>query len=270
MPLKTLIQPNTGRRFRMGRLRPFASSGPQLNLGAYLTSQMDMPLPPELADYSVAPAAYLKNVLGNDRAGDCTLAAAFHIAGALLANAGEPIPSNFSAAAALWTYYRLTGGQDSGLDEVTCLNYWRDRGLPLGKHRIIAWARVNATDVNAVKTALWLFENVYVVAECPDSWLNPMPDTDGFTWGMAGQPNPDNGHAFCSVHYEPDGIVIDTWGLSGKVPWDALSYYASPEQGGDLYTVLGADAIDKATAKAPNGFDVQQLMHDMDAITPGG
>ncbi len=32
---------------------------------------------------------------------------------------------------------------------------------------------------------------------------------------------------------------------------------------GELYAVLGPDAIDKATAKAPNGFDFSQLVADI-------
>jgi hypothetical protein len=85
----------------------------------------------------------------------------------------------------------------------------------------------------------------------------------GFTWNVAGAPNPDNGHAFSGLGFDANGVKVSTWGMEGTLTWPAIERYSGRADGGELYTVLSADAIERASAKAPNGLDLSQLTNDI-------
>jgi len=267
MPVKTIVHPVTGRPFKLGRRRPIAR-GPRLSLRNYLLK--GFPAAPTSIDYSAKPAAFLAEILGNDALRDCTAAGAFHIGGTLLANAGAPIP--FTEADVVKFYSATTGyvpgdeATDQGGDEQDVLNYWKATGLLPGSHQISGWVAIDGSNEDEVKAALWLFENLYFGVELPDAWINPMPGASGFTWDVAGDPDPDNGHCFAGVAYDGAGVTIDSWGMLGKITYQAMAKYASTAGQGELYAVLGPDAIDKASGKAPNGFDAAQLAADLDSI----
>lgn len=248
--------------YRLGRNRPKAPA-PKLRLGNYLLSKF--PAAPEAVDYSAKSMPFLKDILGNDNNGCCTVAAAYHIGATLLANAGVPIPSGFNVNNCLALYYKLTGGPDTGLDEQVVFNWWQAHGLlPDGSAKISQRVFVDTTNEMEVKAAIWLFEHIYIVAELPDAWVSPFPSGDGFNWALAGQPDPENGHAFCAFSYQQGGVGnLDSWGLMGNMPMSSLAYYAKQSEGGGCYAVLSQDAIDKGTSKAPNGFDWSQLQADV-------
>ena len=217
------------------------------------------------------PAAFLSQILGNDLLGDCTSAGAFHVAGTLLANADQAI--NYTRADAIAFYSATTGyvpgdeSTDQGGDEQTVLNWWQTKGLLAdGSHKIDGWVAVDGTNAEEAKAALWLFENLYFGVELPDGWISPMPSASGFTWDVAGPANPDNGHCFSGEAYNANGVLVDTWGMLGTVTWAAVAEYAATAGSGELYAVLGPDAINKATAKAPNGLDASQLLADMESL----
>lgn len=263
--MRTLVHPVTGRTLSLGRNKPLARA-PHLRVANYFLRTL--PYPPATEDYSSPEDTLQSNLLGNDTNGDCTIAAAFHIAGTMIANAGAPIPLGLNAAAAVKLYYQLTGGPDTGLDEQLVWNYWQTYGLlPDGSHKIVGRGGVVATDPTEVKTAIWLFENLYFGMSLPDDWINPPPSGSGFVWDVAGDPDPDNGHAFQGYGYSAVGVLINTWGMLGTMTWAALAKYGTQAAGGDLATVFSLDAIDAATAKAPNGFDFSQLMADLQAFT---
>jgi len=265
--IKTIAQPSTGRSFKLGRRRPVARC-PRLSLKNYLYKSL--PAPPPSIDYSVKPATFLRAILGNDTLGDCTAAAAFHIGGTLLSNAGQAIP--FTQDDVI-KFYSATGGYipgnpdtDQGADEQACLNYWQANGLTPGQHKITGWLSVDGSNLDEVRTAMWLFESLYFGMELPDKWINPMPSKPGFLWDVAGDPDPDNGHCVSGEGYTPIGVLIDTWGMVGVITWDAIAKYCTTAGQGELYCVLGVDAINNATQKASNGFDFTQLQADLQAI----
>lgn len=268
MSLKVLTHPVTGQTFKMGRTRPVARQ-PRLSLRNYLT--LDLPPAPPSADYTAKPRAFLSQVLGNDRLGDCTCAGIFHTGGTLLGNAGEPIP--FTEADTVGLYGRACGydpkdpSTDQGGNEQDVLNYVKANGLLTdGSHKIGAWAGVDGHNRQQVMTAIYLFENVYFGVELPDAWINPFPSGDGFVWDVAGDADPSNGHCFVGLGYDDKGVIIDTWGMLGRITWDAVAKYATTAGSGELYAIFGADSLVKASQKAPNGFDASQLAADIQAI----
>jgi hypothetical protein len=267
-----IITNSAGKQFMIGGRRPPIVTCPRLSLKNYMFKAL--PAPPALiTDYTKAPAAFLAEILGNDTLGDCTDAGAFHIAGTLLANAGYPIPFTRDDVIKL---YSATAGYvvgdpstDQGGDEQTVLNYWMQHGLTPGAadpHKCEGWCHIDASNPDECRTAIWLFENLYFGMGLPDAYISPMPEVSGFTWGIAGAANPNNGHAFPALTYNNEGPVIDTWGLLGTITWEAVAAYAIQAAGGELYTILSSDSISKAAAKAPSGFDFTQLTADLQAI----
>lgn len=258
--VKTIQHPS-GKTFKLGRNKPLVT-GPHLRLGNYMLRKM--PTPPASVSYINLARQFLSDVMGNDQNGDCTIAAAFHIAGMLLQNAAQPLPSQFTAATAVALYYKLSGGQDTGLDEQVVFNWWQQHGLLSDNtHKITARVFVDPTDREQVQSALWLFGNLYLTAALPDAWINPMPGGNGFTWAVSGTPDFNNGHAFCGVAYDQTGVTIDTWGEFGTLTYAALTQYCNPQAGGGCYAVVSIDSINQGTQKASNGFDWSQLQADI-------
>jgi hypothetical protein len=264
--VKTLTQPITGKTFKMGRRKPIAR-GLRLRLGNYL--KQSLPTPPETVNYAPAAAQALSQMYDNDTLGDCVIACMGHIEGVLTGNTGGS-PTILTEKQVIALYSAIGGyvpgnpATDNGCDEQTALDYWREPGLFGDTYEgiITAYMSVDGANMLEVRTALWLFENLVFGVALPDSWVNPMPSASGFWWGTGGAPDPNNGHCFAGVGYNPTGVQISTWGMVGNITHGAIKKYTT-SGGGELYCVLSQDAIDKATAKAPNGFDFATLSADL-------
>ena len=267
MSIKSIKQPGSGRTFRLGRKRPIARC-PRLRLRNYLLR--GLPAPPVACDYTKQATSALAKIFDNDQLG-CVVAGMAHVVGVLTGNAGMP-PFLYSDQQIIGLYSAIGGyvpgkpDTDQGCNEQTALNYWENNGAPSGSHRIAGWLSVNAADPTEYRAALWLFENLYFGIELPDKWVNPMPSAPGFVWDAAGPPDPENGHCVVGVGYNNKGVTIATWGMTGLMTDHAIAKYATPDAGGELYTVVSQDAIDKASQKAPNGFDWSQLLADFDSM----
>jgi len=261
-----VVSNTLGHSFKMGRNRPVAR-GPRLSLFNYVRPIITGK--PQACDYTVVAKDVLSQVLGNSSLGDCTAAAAFHISGTMMANAG--LQTTWDLQSQVLPFYCATSGYvpgkpstDNGADETDVLNYWQNYGLLRdGSHKILAWMAVDPSDRDEIETAIWLFENVYMGVELPEHWVDPCPDRNGFTWDVYGAPNPENGHAFAGLGYNQEGVKIATWGLLGTLTWAAIEKYLRHSDGGELYTALSEDSIMKASAKAPNGLDILQLTNDI-------
>jgi hypothetical protein len=267
MSVKTINHPATKSSYRLGRNRPIAR-GPRFSLHNYL--MRGIPAPPTSCDYSKPAAAALANIYGNDTLGDCVIAGIAHVVGVLTAGVGSPYIYTSEQIIALYSaiggYVPGEPATDKGCDEVTALNYWENNGAPAGAHKIAGWLSVNAADPAEYRTALWLFENLYFGLELPDAWINPMPSAPGFTWDVAGKADPSNGHCVAGVAYNAQGVTIDTWGMTGLLTDKAIAKYGSSDSHGEVYTVVSVDGINKASQKAPSGFDWSQLVADFDSM----
>jgi len=263
--IKTITHAATGRQFRLGRRRPVARCR-ALALGNYLMRSYAPP--PATADWTAAAAAALAKVYLNDRLGDCVIAWGGHLEGVLTGNAaGAPI---IYTDAQIEGVYSAVGGYvpgdpstDDGCDEETFLNYIQASGFA-GGTKIDAWIRVNAADPQEVRAAIDLFGAITITMELPDAWLdNDMPTGPGFTWDVAGDSDPENGHCVGSASYQPGKVGLSTWGMYGWLTDAALAAYAVPRAGGGCYVVLSEDWINKTSRDAPPGFDFSQLQADI-------
>lgn len=256
--------------FKLGRNRPAPPARRPLMFGDYVQAAFT---PPPTLLYGPKALPVLAEMLGNDTVGDCVEAAMLHATGVWEDNAGRPVA--FTTAEAIALYSAITGYDpndpttDQGTDELTAFAYWKQTGVIGGKHKIAGWVSIDATNKTEVMTAIWLFENVCFGIELPDAYVTPFPSGNNFLWGVEGPPDPNNGHCFLGHGYGNVGVRIATWGMRGGMTWDAVAKYASTSGSGELYTVLSADSIATATAKAPNGFSFAQLQTDLQALSHG-
>jgi hypothetical protein len=251
--------------FKLGRNRPDPTAR-RLRFVTYASPVLGPP--PLRIDWQRHWSAQgLKNIYGNDELGDCTAVGAGHAIDIWRGAAGNQ--ARLPTRADVIKFYSQTTGYvpgdpstDQGGDEITVLNSWRHKGFfEDGTGKIAAWVTVDGSDEIQVKQAIWLGETVYFGVELPDAWIDPEPESNGFFWGVAGPPNPNNGHAFVAVGYNSAGVQIDTWGLIGTVTWAAVKFYTRGP-GGQLYVMFSHDAIERANGKAPNGFDFATLLSD--------
>jgi hypothetical protein len=267
MSLKTISARTLGpgRTVKFGRKRPVAA-GPRLKMANYLRAAL--PPAPAAVDFSAAGQPALSNVYLNDSLGDCVIAGGYHIVATETGNAGDLFVANddqlIKDYGAIGGYVPNDPSTDQGCDEPTALNYWLANGFANGT-KPLGWLAVDATNRAELQSALFLFENLYFGVELPDAWVNPFPD-NGFTWDVAGQPDPNNGHCVIGVGYGDAGVKIDTWGLFGTVTWAALAKYFVPSAFGAVYVLLTPDQLTKGQTKAPNGVDWSSLIADFDAI----
>jgi hypothetical protein len=266
--IKSILHPS-GRKLFFGRKRPVAHY-PRLSLKNYLARAILNP--PSSWNWRRLAVPSLLQMYLNDSLGDCVIAELAHSAGVLTANAtGIPIIFTDNEITSLYSaiggYVPGDSSTDNGCDIQTALNYWGVNGLLSdASHKIQGYLAINPLDITEIQLALFLFSNLCFGVELPDSWISPFPFSNSFTWDVSGPPNPNNGHCFLGYGYDSSGVDISTWALEGKITYKAIAQYCASSANGELYTVISQDGINRATSRAPNGFDWTQLLADFDAI----
>ena len=266
--IKQVFSPHHGHHVRFGRKR--STVRPKLFLKSYLVEHAGvLPSAPASCDYSPKAAAVLADIYGNDQLGDCVIAGGYHVCGVETGNAGAPF---HATSAQIIHDYSAIGGYvpgdpstDQGCDLQTALKYWEKTGFA-NKTKLLGHIAVDATNQQEVELACYLFENLYFGMALPDHWVNPFPSGNGFTWDVAGAPDPENGHCIMGFGYDAHGVKIDSWGMLGTLTWAAVKKYAAASGGGELYAMLTPDQLAKGQSKAPNGIDWSALISDFDSM----
>jgi len=278
--IKSVLAPHLGRTVKFGRKRPMPGA-PKFRLRRYLR----LPTVPPSADYSAKAASVLSNIYLNDQLGDCVIAGGYHIVGTETGNADNLFTATNDQIIAdygsIGGYVPGDPNTDQGCDEQTALNFWTSNGFANGT-KLLGWMAVDGSNKQELMAACYLFENLFFGIELPDAWISPFPSGNGFTWGVAGDPDPQNGHCVVGVGYDTSGIKIDTWGLLGTLTYDAIAKYCVAAAGGEVYVLLTPDQLAKGQQKAPNGIAWADLISDFTdlggsiiappspAPTPGG
>ena len=257
-------------RFKLGR-RPMVAPKTCMRFADYQTKKF--PTPPASGDYRAKAQAALSDIYLNDKYGDCVIAWMGHAVGVFTGNAtGTPVVFTDDQITSMYSaicQFDPANPQatDNGCDENAALDYWKATGFVSPEHKIAGFLSVDATDFAECQAATWLFENVMFGVGLPQAWVDGMNDMkDGFVWDVAGPPIADNGHCFGAMKWGPDGLGIDTWAIEGRITPAAIAKYAVNEAGGQLFTVITQEILDRATAKAPNGFDFAQLTVDFNGM----
>lgn len=213
----------------------------------------------------------------NDSLGDCTIACAGHQIEqwTQYAQANVSVPTD---AQILQAYEAVSGynpnkpNSDNGAVVLDVLNYWRQTGI--GGHKIVAYASIALNNPVEFQQAVTLFGNVYLGIGLPVSAQVPRIDGNGMPiWEVPkqgpfgdGQPFSWGGHAIPLVGYKSNlapngGGRVVSWGQLYDVTWNFLQAYCD-----EAYAIVTQDWIE-ANGKSPSGFNVVQLLDDLNAIT---
>lgn len=191
---------------------------------------------------------------GNDQYGDCTIAGMAHAITMFRGFLGQKlIPS---AAAVTKLYFRLTGGIDSGANELDILNFWRKSKPygPLGDQDILAHVSVDAHNHTHVQQALSIFGSLYIGFQVQQ---NAGTDFHARRIWRPGKLT-NSGHAVVATDYDSDKLTLLTWGDTQEGTWDWWDECVD-----EAHCILPAEALQPGFAP---GFDFHQLKADLAAV----
>jgi len=241
--------------YRFGK-HPPKSDYRTLRFSSYATDKLAAPP----ADYDVLTAvcqklkvndpAKLFPMDGNDTLGDCTIAALAHAETTYSGLIGHK--KIMPRSSVVKTYYHLTGGVDSGLNELDVLNYWRQNQI--GGDEILAFVSLDPRNHTHVQQALRLFGGVYLGFHVQQNCLEEFEAHKPWTPG----PLTRDGHAVFAVAYDANMVTVLTWGETQKATWAWWDECVD-----EAYAILPAQANDPAFAP---GFDIAQLQADMSDV----
>jgi hypothetical protein len=187
---------------------------------------------------------------GNDQYGDCTIAALAHAITVFGGLIGEK--NIMAQAAVLKLYFHLTGGTDSGLDELNVLNYWRQNSVDDDK--ILGYVTIDPKNHTHIQQAIQIFGGVYlgfqVQQNCVQDFDNQQPWTPG--------PLTNDGHAVYAVAYDQNTVTVLTWGNTQQGTWAWWDECVD-----EAYAILPPEA--QAPGFAP-GFNFAQLQQDLQNV----
>jgi hypothetical protein len=188
---------------------------------------------------------------GNDSIGDCTICGVAHIETLWEAFLGKVVIPQQPLVEK--TYFQLTGGADTGLNELDVLNYWRKNRF--NGDNILAYVAVKPSDHNAVKLAIEWFGAVYIGIQCTQELEQQFSDGVPWTPGKLTQ----DGHCVVVPTYTADDLTCLTWGAGQKMTWQFWDQCCD-----ECYALLPYEAMLK-------GFNLQwdfaQLNADLRLVT---
>ena len=234
-------------RYRLGKLAATRLVGVS-TIGAYAYGRL--PAPP--AAVHVPVATYPMD--GNDQYGDCTWPGVAHLISAWNAEVhqNDPVPRSTSVVE---TYFSLTGGQDTGLNEQQVLETWRTKGL--FKSKIAAYAPVNHQNIVELHQTVAYFGGAYLGIQVPESAQEQFQAGRPWTY-VPGSPI-EGGHCIVALGYTATALLCATWGGIAEVTYSFAAHFFD-----EAWAIVPEQFI-KVGHDAP-GIDVATLQHDLNAL----
>jgi hypothetical protein len=224
-----------------------------LRLGNYLKPSLAAPP----ASFDVLATVYKKLDVsnpttlfpmdGNDTLGDCTIAALAHADTVFNGLVGKK--KILAQQACVKLYMTMTGGVDSGLNELDVLNHWQSQ--PVNGDKILAFIAIGVKDHVHIQQAIRLFGGVYLGFQVQENAQQEF--TARKPWIPA--PLTQDGHAVFAVSYDANGVTVLTWGNTQQGTWAWWDECVD-----EAYAILPPEA--KASDFDP-GFDFAQLKADL-------
>ena len=193
-------------------------------------------------------------MLANDRYGDCVLAMMGHLIMGWTAAAGDLfIPSDdeiLKAYSDITGFDPVTGSGDNGTNELDALKY-------------MAFVSVNLQNPQELKAAIWIFGGTAngvglpLSAQGEPNWDYPPDDSNT----RDSTPGSWGGHGIPTMAYYGDNFDVITWGNRLKV--NSSFYYNYMDE---CYAIISPDFV-SGTKPAPNGFNMDQLLQDLESVT---
>jgi len=186
----------------------------------------------------------------NDSLGDCTIAALAHAITVYRGKVSKLIIPPVNQITKL--YFHLTGGVDSGLNELDVLNYWRKTSFSGDK--ILAFATIDPKNHTHVQQAIQLFGGVYLGFQVQQNAVADFDARKPWTPGTL----TNDGHAVYAVAYDANGVTVLTWGNTQAATWGWWDECVD-----EAYAILPPEA--KQPTFAP-GFNINQLLADLNDV----
>lgn len=228
-----------------------------LHFKKYVTAK----LAPPPASYSALPRVYdqvgindptkLFPMDGNDTLGDCTIAALAHAITTFRGLVSKKTDI-MSTPAVTKLYFHLTGGVDSGLNELDVLNYWRQNAVD--KDKILAFVKIDPKNHVHIEQAIQLFGGVYLGFQVQQNCVREFDARKPWIPG----PLTNDGHAVFAVAYDQSGVTVLTWGNTQQGTWAWWDECVD-----EAYAILPPEAANPAFAP---GFDLAQLQADLNNV----
>jgi hypothetical protein len=241
--------------YRFGK-HPRKSDYRTLRLKSYLTGALAPPpatfdiLPRVYGNLSQSNPAALFPMDGNDTLGDCTIAGVAHAI--TVWNGMLSKLSVTDQATVEKVYFHLTGGVDSGLNELDVLNYWQS--TPVNGESILAFVSIDKSNHDHIMQAINLFGCAYlgfqVQQDCQSDFAAGRPWTPG--------PLTNEGHCVVATGYDANGLTVLTWASTQKATWAWLDECVD-----EAYAILPPEA---KASDFDSGFDFNQLMADLNDV----
>lgn len=193
-------------------------------------------------------------MMENDDHGVCTIAGLAHAEQAWSTFGGEPRRPTDQEI--LNAYGAINGGRDEGAAMLDALKLARNEGI--GGHKIDAFVAIDPQDHDQVRTAHYLFGNLYVGAMLPRSaQFQPVWDISD---GNGSEPGSWGGHAFNIYDTGIKTLAGPTWGEMQKLTWAWWDRYVD-----EAYVILDRGYIG-GDKRSPQGFSFERLLKDLQAL----
>jgi hypothetical protein len=232
--------------YKLGRLPATRPHGLR-DLAVYATGPL--PAPPEAV--AVPKASYPMD--GNSQFGCCVAAAVAHLDSAWDAEVDEPDPIP-DESQVVSTYFQLTGGQDTGLNEATVLQIWRTQGL-FGR-KIAAYAPVDPRDITELHQAVAFYGGSMLGITCPVSAQQQFAAGD--PWTFVPDSQIAGGHAIVALGYTPTALLCATWGGIAQVTYPFLAHYLD-----EAWAIVPSQFVE--AGRGPR-MDLATLQADLDRV----
>lgn len=245
-------------RFKLGKLAPKEHPATLL-LKDYVSA---VPAPPAKVYREYMVPAQGWGMYANDEIGDCTCACIAHMEmlmsehalGAVIYPLQEDVVKLYSTVSG---YDPATGLNDNGAAITDVLEQWRTKGL--SGRKILGWAQIDHTNIEAVKQAIWLFGAVDIGVNLPKSAMDQFQG--GKPWTLvANDGGIEGGHSFPLFGYGSQGCNGNTWATRWGIDWDAFLKYCD-----EAYAVVTQDWITNL-GRTVSGFDLAQIQADLNML----
>jgi hypothetical protein len=188
---------------------------------------------------------------GNERLGDCATAALAHAITVQRALTGHEMRI-MTEQEVMKLYLRLTGGLDSGLDELQVMNHWRRHAT--NGDGILAFVKIDPRNHAHVQQAIQLFGGVYLGFQVQENCIHEFDAKQPWTPGRLTH----HGHAVFAVGYDPNLVTVLTWGNTQQGSWTWWDECVD-----EAYAIVPPEATNPGFAP---GFDIARLEADLNAV----
>jgi hypothetical protein len=201
-------------------------------------------------------------MLSNDLVGDCTAAAAGHVAQAVNWY-GQAKDAPVTDADAIDMYSAISGydprrpSTDVGATLLDACDYWRKVGI--GGNKIAAFAEIDPSDLDLVRYCIATFGTVYCGMSFPSSGFDQLDA--GKPWKVVKRSAIEGGHCVPIGAYDDDTFTCTTWGQVQAMDLDFYERYFD-----EIVVPVDLDWM-RAVGTSPSGLDTAALNADYESLT---